>query len=138
MIDFIVALSKHARKTNPDFLIIPQNGAYIIDAVEDEDHPRRDAYLETINAIACEDLFFKGDKPENNPYAPDSDAVDALGRDFLEQGVAVFSVDYLSDKKKVTRFFEAATEKGFLPYAAPKRELNVMGAPYDGSGEKVA
>ena len=138
MIDFIVALSKHARKSNPDFLIIPQNGAYIIDALEDEDHPRRDAYLETINAIACEDLFFKGDKPENNPYAPDREAVDALGRDFLEQGVAVFSVDYLSDKKKVTQFFEAATEKGFLPYAAPKRELNVMGAPYDGSGEKVA
>ena len=138
MIDFVVALSNHARKTNPHFLVIPQNGAYIIDALEDEDHKRRDAYLETINAIACEDLFFKGDKPENNGFAPDSDAIDALVRDFLEPGVVVLSVDYLSDKKKVGKFYEAATEKGFLPYAAPKRELNVMGPPYDGSGEKVA
>jgi cysteinyl-tRNA synthetase, unknown class len=138
MIDLIVALSNHARKTNPNFVIIPQNGAYIIDALEDEDHKRRDAYLETINAIACEDLFFKGDHPENNPFAPDSDAIDALVRDFLEPGVVVMSVDYLNDKKKVSKFYEAATEKGFLPYAAPKRELNVMGAPYDGSGEKVA
>jgi cysteinyl-tRNA synthetase, unknown class len=138
MIDFVVALAAHARKTNPNFLVIPQNGAYIIDALEDEDHKRRDAYLETINAIACEDLFFKGDKPENNGFAPDGDAIDALVRDFLEPGVVVLSVDYLSDKKKVGKFYEAATEKGFLPYAAPKRELNVMGPPYDGSGEKVA
>ncbi len=138
MIDFVVALADHARKTNPDFIVIPQNGAYIIDALEDEDHRRRDAYLEAIHAIACEDLFFKGDKPENNGFAPDEDAIDALIRDFLEPGVAVLSVDYLSDKKKVSKFYEAATEKGFLPYAAPKRDLNVMGPPYDGSGEKVA
>jgi hypothetical protein len=44
----------------------------------------------------------------------------------------------LSDKKKVSKFYGEATDKGFLPYAAPKRELNVMGTPYDGSGEKVA
>lgn len=138
MIDFIVALSKHARKTNPDFIVIPQNGAYIIDALEDEDHKRRDAYLEAINAIACEDLLFKGDKPENNPYAPDTDAISALQRDFLEQGIVVLSVDYLSDKKKVAKFYDVAADAGFLPYAAPKRELNVMGPPYDGSGEKVA
>ncbi|MEQ1653793.1 MAG: endo alpha-1,4 polygalactosaminidase [Hyphomicrobium sp.] len=138
MIDFVVALSKHARKTNPHFIVIPQNGAYIIDALEDEDHKRRDAYLEAINAIACEDLFFKGDKVENNPYAPDEDAIDALVRDFLEQGIVVLSVDYLSDKKKIAKFYDVATEKGFLPYAAPKRELNIMGQPYDGSGEKVA
>ena len=138
MIDFIVALAKHARKTNPEFIVIPQNGAYIIDALEDEDHPRRDAYLEAINAIACEDLFFKGDNVENNPFAPDEDAISALGRDFLEQGIVVLSVDYISDKKKIAKFYDAATEQGFLPYAAPKRELNVMGPPYDGSGEKVA
>ena len=138
MIDFVLALSKHARKTNPNFIIIPQNGAYIIDALEDEDHPRRDGYLETINAIACEDLFFKGDKPENNPYAPDEDAIDALVRDFLEPGVAVFSVDYLNDKRKMPKFYEVAASKGFLPYAAPKRELNVMGPPYDGSAEATA
>ncbi len=138
MIDFVVALSAHARKTNPDFIVIPQNGAYIIDALEDEDHRRRDAYLEAINAIACEDLFFKGDKPENNPFAPDEDAIDALVRDFLEQGIAVLSVDYLSDTKKIAKFYDTAAGKGFLPYAAPKRELNVIASPYDGSGEAAA
>lgn len=138
MIDFVAALGAHARATNPEFLIIPQNGAYIIDALEDEDHKRRDAYLETISAIACEDLFFKGDNAENNPFAPDEEAIDALVRDFLDSGCPVLSVDYLSDKKKVAQFYQAAIEKGFLPYAAPSRELNLMGPPYDGSPEAVA
>jgi cysteinyl-tRNA synthetase len=138
MIDFIGAMGAHARKTNPDFIIIPQNGAFIIDALEDEDHARRDAYLEAIQAIACEDLFFRGDKIENNPFAPDEEAIDALSRDFLEPGIAVLAVDYVNDRRKVQKLYEAATAKGFLPYAAPKRELNVMGPAYDGSGEAVA
>ncbi len=138
MIDFVAKLAEHARKTNPEFLVIPQNGAYIIDALEDEDHKRRDAYLEAISAIACEDLFFKGDKPENNPFQPDEEAIDALVRDFLDSGRPVLSVDYLSDYKKITNFYTSAVEKGFLPYAAPSRELNLMGAPYDGSGEAIA
>lgn len=138
MIDFVAALAEHARETNPEFLIIPQNGAYIIDALEDEDHKRRDAYLEAISAIACEDLFFKGYTPENNPYAPDEEAIDALVRDFLDSGRPVLSVDYLNDAKKIVKYFAAASEKGFLPYAAPSRELDRMGAPYEGPPTAVA
>ena len=143
MIDFISALSRHARETNPEFLVIPQNGAYIIDALEDEDHARRDAYLKSISAIACEDLFFRGDGPENNPLKPDQEAIDVLIATFSDSGTPVLSVDYLSEKKKVAEFYKVAVDNGFLPYAAPSRELNVMGAPYmgppyDGSAEAVA
>lgn len=138
MIDFVVALSNHARETNPEFLIFPQNGAYIIDALEDEDHRRRDAYLEAINAIACEDLFHRGDKPENNKFDPDKDAINTLVADFIDSGCAVFAVDYLSDTKKIKAFEDAAVDKGFIPYAAPSRELNSMGAPYTGGADKIA
>lgn len=138
MIDFVVSLSRHARETNPEFIVIPQNGAYIIDALEDEDHKRRDAYLDAINAIACEDLFHRGDKPENNNFDPDKEAIDTLVVDFLDSGKAVFAVDYLSDAKKAGKFYAAAVEKGFIPYAAPSRELNKIGAAYDGNAEAVA
>mgnify|MGYP000986080180 CR=1 FL=1 len=138
MIDFVAALAAHARETNPEFLIIPQNGAYIIDALEDEDHPRRDKYLATINAIACEDLFFKGDKPENNAFAPDNEAIDTLVATFLDSGTPVLSVDYLGDRKKVAKFYEAAVDAKFLPYAAPSRDLNIMGPPYDGEATAIA
>lgn len=138
MIDFVVALAAHARETNPEFLVIPQNGAYIIDALEDEDHRRRDAYLDAISAIACEDLFHRGDAPENNGFNPDKEAIDTLVADFIDGGKPVLAVDYLSEPEKVAAFYAAAVAKGFLPYAAPSRELSKLGAPYDGSADAVA
>ncbi len=138
MIDFISAMSRHARTFNPEFLIIPQNAPFIIDALEDEDHPRRDAYLEAISAIACEDIFFRGDKVENNPFKPDSETIDILAANFIDSGKPVLSVDYINESKKIAEFYSAAIEHGFLPYAAPERELNVMALPYDGSAEAVA
>ena len=138
MIDFVVALAKHARESNPEFLVIPQNGAMILDALEDEDPKRKKAYLNAISAIACEDLFFRGDEPENNDLKPDKDAIDILVRDFIKNKTPVLSVDYLNEDKKIAQFYKVATDKGFLPYAAPSRLLEGMGDPYDGSGEKVA
>lgn len=138
MIDFVSALARHARTFNPEFLIIPQNAPFIIDALEDEDHPRRDAYLEAISAIACEDVFFRGDKAENNPFKPDTEALDILAANFIDSGKPVLSVDYINEPKNIAEFYKAAVENGFLPYAAPERELNVMAPPYDGSAEAVA
>ncbi len=138
MIDFISALARHAREINPEFLVIPQNGAFIIDALEDEDHARRDAYFKAISAIACEDLFFRGDKAENNSLKPDQETIDALVATFIDSGTPVLSVDYINMPEKIAEFYQAAASNGFLPYAAPERELNVMGAPYDGRADAVA
>lgn len=139
MIDFVAALAKHTREINPEFLIIPQNASNIIDALEDEDHKRRDAYLAAINAIACEDLFFTdGDSAENRGFAPNEEAIDVLVRDFLDSDIPVMCVDYLSQKKKVQKFYEEAPQRGFLPYAAPSRDLNLMGPPFEGPPTAVA
>lgn len=139
MIDFIDALSAHAREINPEFLIIPQNAINIIDALEDEDHKRRDKYLAAINAIACEDLFFRnGDSDENRGFGPDEEAIDVLVRDFHDSNVPVMCVDYLSQKKKIEQLYEQAPQRGFLPYAAPSRELNMMGPPFEGPPTAIA
>ncbi len=138
MIDFVVALAKHARESNPEFLVIPQNGALILDALEDEDPKRKKAYLSAINAIACEDLFFRGSEPENNDLDPDKDTIDILIRDFIKNKTPVLSVDYLNEDKKIAQFYKVATAKGFLPYAAPSRGLDGMGGAYNGSEDKVA
>lgn len=139
MIDFVAALAAHARETNPEFLIIPQNASNIIDALEDEDHKRRDKYLATINAIACEDLFFRdGDTPENRKFSPDEEAIDVLVRDFLDSDVPVMCVDYVSQGKKIDKLYEEAPQRGFLPYAAPSRELNLMGPIFEGPPTAVA
>lgn len=123
MVDFIVALTGHAREINPDFFVIPQNGAFILDDLGN-DSARKAAYLDAIGGIAVEDLYAPGNADENNPIRPDREQAAVLQRDFLAKGKPVFAVDYLDDPKLVAAFHRQAARDGFIPYAAPDRDLD--------------
>ena len=130
MIDFIVALTAHARQTNPDFAIIPQNGVLIIDALADTDPTRKAAFLNSINAIAVEDVYLRnGQANENNGFLPDKVVVAALKHDFVANGKAVFAVDYVNELDGMGRFIQAALADGFIPTVALKRGLDRTLAP---------
>lgn len=133
MVDFAVEMAEHARETNPDFFLIPQNGAWIVDALKDgrTDHARIEAYREVIGGIAVEDLYFRGGKDENNRFRPDEKTIRVLQRDFLDHDIPVYVVDYITGPKRIAKFEKAALEDGFIPYAAPDRDLDRMGPPYD-------
>lgn len=130
MVDFIVEMTEHARETNPDFFVIPQSAPWIVDALG-KDQARRGAFLDAIGAVAVEDLYFRGNKDENNRLNPDEETIEILKRDYLDNGIPVFVVDYLNNRKKVETFYELAREDGFIPYAAPSRELDRLGTPHD-------
>lgn len=98
MVDFVVEMTAHARETNDDFFVIPQNGAWIIDALG-TDAARKAAYLDAIGGIGIEDLYFRGNADENNALRPDEETIAVLKRDFLDKGIPVFVVDYISDAK---------------------------------------
>ncbi|WP_207103033.1 MJ1477/TM1410 family putative glycoside hydrolase [Paracoccus shandongensis] len=132
MVDFIVALTDHARETNPDFFVIPQNGAFILDDLG-SDSARKAAYLDAIGGIAVEDLYHPGDADENNPADPDREQVAVLQRDFLSQGKPVFVVDYLDDPRLIAGFYKKAARDGFIPYAAPDRDLDRLAGSQDGT-----
>jgi cysteinyl-tRNA synthetase len=131
MVDFIVEMTEHARETNPDFFVIPQNGAWIIDALEG-DKTRIEAYRDVIGGIAVEDLYYRGGKDENNALKPDKQTINVLKHDFLDKGIPVFVVDYINDKQKVAEFNELALADGFIPFAAPHRDLDKLVGTYDG------
>lgn len=134
MIDFIVDMTAHARQTNPDFFVIPQNGAFILNDADfagplSEDAARRAAFLDAVGAIGVEDVYFPGDNDENNAFDPDDDTIAILRDDFLANGKPVFAVDYLNDADKVDTFLAEALAEGFIPYAAPDRDLDQLGPP---------
>jgi cysteinyl-tRNA synthetase len=135
MVDFITGMADHARESDPDFFLIPQNGAWIVDALKSgrtEDRTRIDAYYDAIGAIAIEDLYFRGgDRDENNRFKPDEATIRVLQRDFIDQGIPVYVVDYITGDGRIARFERAAREDGFIPYAAPDRDLDRMGPPWD-------
>jgi cysteinyl-tRNA synthetase len=131
MVDFVVDMTAHARETNPDFFTIPQNGEWIIDALGN-DSARKQAYLHAIGGIGVEDLYFGGNKDENNRLNPDKQTIHVLQRDFLGHGIPVYVTDYLTDKDKIDKFYKLATADGFIPYAAPDRDLDRLGGTFDG------
>lgn len=139
MVDFAVEMAEHARETNPDFFLIPQNGAWIIDALKGgkPDTARIEAYYDVIGGIGVEDLYFGGGKEENNKFRPDEQTVRVLQRDFVDQGIPVYVTDYITGDRRIEKFEKAAIEDGFIPYAAPDRDLDRMAAPYD-DGAKSA
>lgn len=135
MVDFAVDMAEHARETNPDFFLIPQNGAWIIDALKNgrTDRDRIEAYREVIGAIAIEDLYFRGgNKQENNRFRPDEDTIAVLQRDFVNKGIPVYVVDYITGDRRIAKFEREAIEDGFIPYAAPDRDLDRLGPQHDG------
>jgi uncharacterized protein (TIGR01370 family) len=134
MIDFIVKMTDHARLTNPDFFVVPQNGGLIIDALEEADPVRKAAFLDSVGAIGIEDMYLRhGSAPENNGFEPDTYLINALKRDFLAHGKPVFAVDYVTDTHLMGQFIERARADGFIAYVAQNRQLDRLSVPVVGA-----
>ncbi|MBL4637110.1 MAG: endo alpha-1,4 polygalactosaminidase [Kofleriaceae bacterium] len=103
----------------PGFLLVPQNGATIIDELSDTS---ADAYLDIVDGIGAEDSFFFGRADHNNPLRPQKETIRALSR-FRQHKLPVFAVDYLTRPKLARKFVRLALDKKFLPYVG-HRELD--------------
>lgn len=130
MMTFIVALAAHARKTNPDFFLIQQNAEFIVADLGAGHGTLKTKYYDAIGAIVAEDTYFRGGKDENNNYKPDNDKRGILKSDYLNKDIPVFVVDYLNKNSKIEQFQDKALKDGFIPYAAPTRDLDRMAAPF--------
>ena len=118
MINFVIKISKYAKRKKKDFLIIPQNG---IELVED------DRYLSAIDGIGKEDTWYYDDEIK------DEEVVDYEMK-YLERvklaGKFVLMLDYPTTFFKICDFYNKAIFFGFIPYAA-RRDLKRL-SPYYG------
>ena len=145
MVAFVQGLAQHARLTRnrPDFLVFPQNGEdLIVDDSEQLDMLGL-AYLDTIDGIGVEDVFY--DELTLNP-APDITFRTGLLQSYLQAGGdrrIVISVDYVWDPTNPTApanvnrhndYKSKATNAGYLPYAALRdRNLDeILNVPASG------
>ncbi len=137
MVKLVRRLAKYARKTRgaSEFLVVPQNGAGIIhpetypDAADpDKESARRQrAYFKAIDGIGAEDTFYFGDRDENNRLDPQQFTIDLLDV-FAAAGKAVLAIDYLTQRSKIDRFWELASDRGYVPYVS-RRELDRLTIP---------
>jgi cysteinyl-tRNA synthetase len=136
MVAFVDAIARHAREIHgvTDFLVLPQNAADILFELADEGA----AYLATVDGIGQEDAFYFDEEDTlavDGPLAPQCETVlPALDR-FVAAGKPVLAVDYLSRAAKIDDFYTRALRRGYVPFAAPSRDLDsaavVPGHPPD-------
>ncbi len=137
MVTFVKKLSRYARKKRgvKNFLVVPQNGGGIIadwsypDAAnpEKEAAKQRRRYFRIIDAIGAEDVFYPGNRDENNSFKPRKYRLELLDQ-FADAGKTVLVIDYLTDRTKIDRLWSEADSRGYVPYAS-RRDLDRLTIP---------
>ena len=119
MVDFVARLALHARKRDPAFIVVLQNAEELV---------RSPKMMDTIDAIAKEDLFYGADHSQNpNSAASISEALGHL-KAVKAAGRPVFVVDYLIAAPKKEDARRRISAEGFIPYIAP-RDLGRLWLP---------
>ena len=117
MVRFVREISAYARKKRPDFLVIPQNGEWLL---------KEASYREVISAQAKEDLIFgvrgNGVRNEKRLYRTSRDLI----RYATKNDIPVFAIEYLRDGNKIESARQQLLDLGIIPYFGP-RSLSSLG-----------
>ena len=119
MVRFVRRLAEHARKRNPDFIVILQNAEELLAHAD---------MIASIDAIAKEDLFYGVDHSEKLNDAEMVRSTVAHLRRARAAGRPVFFVDYVASKAKSADAARRGRAEGFIPYFAP-RDLGRLWLP---------
>ena len=109
MVDFVARLGAHARKKDPNFLVILQNAEPLL---------QHKKMVEAIDAVAKESLFYSWGRSGGG--SANRDTVNLLNL-AKNAGRAVFVVDYTNSRDKARIARQKNEELGFIPYAGPRK-----------------
>ena len=133
MRDFVVRISETARSQHPDFIVIPQNGIELVTVSEDADADAELAatYLAAIDGHGQEDLFYGYNRDDKPTPAAETDYLLSYLRRSKQAGNCILVSDYCSRSEYVASARSRCDAEGFVSFAAPSRELDVIpaGAP---------
>lgn len=117
---FLKKIKKNGRAINEEFLLIAQNAPYLID----EDQTK---YLDYIDAIAIENIWFMGDSDANwndaeagdisNPYNDEysTNSLIIQCQKIQSLGLPVFTVDYCVNHSNAQYVYQNSTQLSFIP-----------------------
>ena len=128
MRQFVQAISLYAKCERPGFIIIPQNGQELVTRDGEAGSVVEQAYLTAIDGCGREDIFY-GYKRDNKKTPPSDRAyLLELCRLFHQNGAVVLTTDYCDDPDKMDDSYRLNHDEGFISFAAPERDLNVIPA----------
>lgn len=134
MIDFVIALSTHAKAIDPNFMVVPQNAVGLV--ALDEDNPRgasNAAYLKAIDGMGVEDLWYDGNRSASwTKY--DLEYIKLA----LDAGKFVLAASYPTDDAKQADFIDQAIKAGLIPFVADRNLTGVIDPINDTIDAKMA
>lgn len=138
---FVQGISQYAKGLNDEFIVIPQNGIELVTENGEATGIPADDYINSIDAVGREDLFYGYNS--DNVATPLSESTYLLN--FLEiclqKDVVVLTTDYCRDHSNMDDSYSQNAGYGFISFAAPERELNVVpdypAAPYNVNADDV-
>jgi cysteinyl-tRNA synthetase len=134
MRDFVQGISTYAKGIDSNFIIIPQNGHELLTENGLEDGPPAEEYLNAIDGVGREDLFYGYVNDNEATEEPESNYMMAF-LDIAESKdikVEVLVTDYCWTTSKVDDSYTKNAGKGYISFAADQRELdNIPSYPPD-------
>jgi cysteinyl-tRNA synthetase, unknown class len=112
MVDFVARLAAHARKKNPNFIVILQNAEELLT------NPKM---VDAIDAVAKEDLFYGANHNERENEASMVEGVLANLAYAKAAGRPIFVLDYLADANLRATDKAKIEARGFIPYFGPRK-----------------
>ena len=115
MVNFIIAISQHAKAQDPDFKIIPQNAPQLLALSDNDTRFPNQPYLDAIDGIGIEDLWYS-----------DDDVADWTQSDLAFLGWAivqkkfVLATSYPKDEAHQAEFVAKALANGLIPYVGDR------------------
>ena len=123
---FVEGISEYAKGINEDFVIIPQNGQELVTDNGDTDGDPDVAYLNSIDGVGREDLFYGYDDDDQETPKTDKDYMMVFLDICEDAGVEVLVTDYCYSHQKMEESYVKNQAKGYISFAAPDRELGVI------------
>ena len=97
MRDLVIAISSHAKDTHPEFMVIPQNGLGILEG----DQEAVNAYLEAIDAIGQESLYYGYEGDGEPTPKEETDFLEAYIQQVIEAGKEVYLIHYTNNLEQM-------------------------------------
>ncbi|MGV9003418.1 endo alpha-1,4 polygalactosaminidase [Flavobacterium sp.] len=106
MQDFIINISTYTRKTNPNFIIIPQNGAELAFTKGKPENSFNEKFLDAIDGFGIEELFY------NETLKPDKYRLGLLNKIKVTETIIVS--EFVKDTAMVHDSYRRNEEEGFF------------------------
>jgi len=123
MQDFVISISNFARNLNPNFIVIPQNGAELAFIDIDPSKELNNEYLNAIDGIGIEELFY------NEVFKPDIYRIDMLRKIGETKKVMVSEIIHM--QQDIEDAIEKNHSEGFIPFIRTKENYHYKEIPVD-------